>query len=100
MDAVGETGVDIRIGAPPPVGKPPEKTALRGGTVEAKLLTVRPGRRGRDETARPPAERRGSGAASDPPAGRILVLLVPDASQLPPDLEPGSWRVFLRFARR
>lgn len=100
MRASEQRAVDIRIGAPPPAGKPPDKTAVGGGTVEAKLLTVRPGRHAQRDTARPPVERRAARAALDPLGGRVLVLLVPDASQLPPDLEAGSWRVFLRFARR
>jgi hypothetical protein len=100
MVRIEEDAMDFRIGAPPPVGKPPEKTPLAGGAVEAKLLTVRPGRRSRTEPSLPFPDRREESPKADPPGGRILVLLVPDGSQLPPDLAPGSWRVFLRFAKR
>jgi hypothetical protein len=30
----------------------------------------------------------------------VLVLLIPEGQQLPRDLETGSYRIFLRIARR
>ena len=92
--------MDIRIGGPPPVGPPADKTSLSQGAVEAKVLALRPPR-SRQEGAPPNVEeRRESKQAIDMRGGRVLVLFIPDAQQLPEGLDTGAFRVFLRFARR
>jgi hypothetical protein len=92
--------MDIRVGGISPVGAPGEKVALPGAAVEARVLAVRAPRR-RGGNAPPDGhERRESGDSVDPAAGRVLILLIPDASQLPEGVDQGAWRVFLRFARR
>jgi hypothetical protein len=73
---------------------------VQGGAVEAKILAVRNPRRQRKGPPSPATERRETSAERDPATGRVLVLLIPDGSRLPEGIEPGSYRVFLRFAKR
>jgi hypothetical protein len=93
--------MDIRIGRTPPAGGPAGRPAAPEGAVEARLLAVRPPRR---RCVQPPPgapERREAGGDErDPFNGRVLVLMIPDGSRLPPGLASGEYRVFLRFARR
>jgi hypothetical protein len=95
-----EAFVDFRIGGPPPVGPPAEKTSLPGGVVEAKVLALRSPRSSADGVPPNGEERREARAGADARGGRVLVLFVPDARQVPEGLESGAFRVFLRFARR
>jgi hypothetical protein len=93
--------VDIRVEAVTPVGSLSGKTATPTGLIEAKVLAVRPPRR---RSASPPAgrvdQRRHQGPAQDPPGARVLVLLIPEGTQVPEDLETGSYRTFVRFTKR
>ncbi len=94
--------MDIRIGtaAPTAATGQAEKQITRAGGVEARLLAIRMPRR---QTGGPPGkveERRGAKRQPDPPAGRVLVMMVPDAGTLPRGIETGEYRVFLRFVRR
>jgi hypothetical protein len=91
--------VDIRVGGSAPIAQPREKVAEGGGAVEARLLAVRAPRK-RPGGPAPHVERRETPGTPDPLTGRVLVLLIPDGSQLPEGLETGAYRVFLRFARR
>lgn len=95
-----EAPVDIRIGGPPPVGPPAEKTSLSTGVVEAKVLALRAPRSRADGIPPDGEERREAKAGVDARGGRVLVLFIPDAQQLPEGLDAGAYRVFLRFARR
>ncbi len=92
--------MDIRVGSIARITDSGDSSRSSGAPVEAKLLAVRAPRLRGD---RPPsgAERRDSKAASrDPIGGKVLVLMIPDGTRLPDDLETGAYRVFLRFARR
>lgn len=92
--------MEIVIGAAPRVGPPPKRSpAAGGGFVEARVLNVRQPRRRRE---RPPGEsdRRQADAVQDPVGGRVMVLLVPEGYNIPPDIESGNYRIFLRFAPR
>ncbi len=90
--------MDVTIGAVTRVGDKAEAREGAGAQLEARLLHVRSPRRTRRSKA---AEERAAGSpAADPPGARVLVLLVPDAFRLPPDLDQGRYRVFLRFVRR
>ncbi len=95
--------MDIRIGTAAPTvatGQADKQISRTGSGVEARLLAIRMPRR---KPGGPPAkvdERRGAKRAPDPPSGRVLVLMVPDAGTLPRNIESGEYRVFLRFVRR
>lgn len=89
--------MEIVIGAAPRVGPPPKRTPAAGpGMVEARILNVRPPRRRREN---PPAEndRRHTKSFEDPAAGRVMVLLIPEGYNIPPDIGSGNYRIFLRF---
>ena len=76
------------------------KRENNNANIEAKILNVRPPRH---RVGPPPVgqdERRNYAENLDPPAGRVLVLMVPEGYMLPQDLSEGNYRVFLRFARR
>jgi len=92
--------MDIRVGGVPPVGPPGDATSTPGGAIEARVLGAREPRRRSSE--RPPRgiERREDPRTPDPAGGRVLILLIPEGHRLPEDIESGTWRVFLRFARR
>ena len=76
-----------------------EKRSRPGGFVEAKVLQLRAPRSSAE--ARPgKVERRESEQRRDPAGGKVLVLLIPDGSEIPPGLDSGEYRVLLRFARR
>lgn len=90
--------MEIVIGAAPRVGPPPKRNpAGGGGFVEARVLNVRQPRRRRE---RPPGEsdRRQFNAQDDPAGGRVMVLMVPEGYNIPPDITSGNYRIFLRFA--
>ena len=90
--------MDIVIGAVSRVSPPPRKSpAGGGGFVEAKVLNVRQPRRRRE--GRPgESDRRQVNAKDDPAAGRVMVLLVPEGYNIPPDIASDNYRIFLRFA--
>jgi hypothetical protein len=78
-----------------------ERTSDAPAPLEARLLHVRePRRRRRDPDPEQPDQRASGSAQADPPGAQVLVLLVPDGHKLPVDLSDGSYRVFLRFAKR
>lgn len=85
--------MDIKVGNIAPTGGTGDRARNQPqGTIEARLLALRTPRR-RNRQGHPARDR-------DPVNGRVLVLMVPDGTQLPADLDGGAWRVFLRFARR
>jgi hypothetical protein len=90
--------MEIIIGSIPPLPlqntKPQEKSA---GMVEAQILHVRPPRKGISGPSG--MERRGK-KVSDPRQARILTIMVPDVSMLPPDLDQGKYAVYMRFVRK
>lgn len=87
--------MEIIIGSTPPLGAAENKPAIReSGVIEAKLLHVRPPRRG---IAGPSgAERRGK-LTRDPIKARVLTLMVMDGDELPRDIDKTRYRVSLRF---
>lgn len=90
----------IIIGKPSSVGKPPQRGGGRSGFgLEAKLLAVRPPRRGAGDSPEG-GERRRQSPDSDPAHGKVLVLLAPDGYHLPADLDSGNYRVFIRVVPR
>jgi hypothetical protein len=92
--------VDIKVGNTSPIGDPRQLQRGDNELVEGRLLAVRAPRRSMGGSLPQGAERRASDEQRDPPAGRVLVLLIPDGGRLPDGIESGQYRVFLRFARR
>jgi len=93
-----EEPMEIIIGAAAPVGMPGLKIAASGsGNVEAKILNIRSPRRRQGQPPDGERDRRGKKNPQDPMGGRVIVLLVPDAYNLPVDLGSGNYRIFLRF---
>ena len=88
--------MEIVIGATQRVDFRGTKPEPKENLIEARVLNVRPPRR-RPSGARQ-VERRHGQPTYDPAAGRVLVLLVPEGYHIPPDLDSGNYRVFLRFA--
>ncbi|RMF75428.1 MAG: hypothetical protein D6738_03845 [Acidobacteria bacterium] len=91
--------MDLVVGRIPPTRNGPDGPREGRKQLEARVLHVREPRRRRVES-RSGEERRDRPAEQDPPGARVLVLLVPDAHRLPPDLGDGNWRVFLTFSRK
>jgi hypothetical protein len=92
--------MEIVIGAARPVGSPGKKVEAGGNMIEARVLNVRPPRRRPAGPGTGRVERRNGQPAYDPAAGRVMVLLVPEGYHIPPDIDSGNYRVFLRFAPR
>lgn len=90
--------MEIIIGSIPPLPaqgrKLPEKT---GTAIEAQLLHVRPPRKG---IAGPSGRERRTKEATDPVRGRVLTIMVPDATQLPADIETARYDVTIRLIRK
>lgn len=73
--------------------KSPETTS---GPVEARLLHVRPPRKG---IAGPLGMERREKEQVDPLRGRVLTVMVPDSESLPKDLDSENYKVILRFQK-
>lgn len=93
--------MDIRVGAPPPVGPPGDKASLPSGVVEAKVLAIRAPRSKSDGVPPNGDERRERGGSPvQTRGGHVLVLHIPEGQPLPEGLDTGAYRVFLRFAKK
>jgi hypothetical protein len=92
--------MEIIIGSIPPLTQQlPKKAEERksGPPVLAQLLHVRSPRKG---IAGPSGMERRKEKTNDPLNGRVLTILVPDARQLPADIDSAGYDVSLRFTRR
>jgi hypothetical protein len=90
--------MEIIIGSIPPLQQQPQKKAqTKSGHIEAQLLHVRPPRKG---IAGPSGMERRNKQASDPSTGRVLTIMVPDARQLPADIDSARYDVSIRLIRR
>lgn len=90
--------MEIIIGSVPPLQTQSTKTSPRNSTViEAQLLHVRPPRKG---IAGPSGMERRTSKGRDPQTGRILTLMVPDASLLPADIDSSRYDISIRLIRR
>lgn len=89
--------MEIIIGSIPPLNTANDKSASTpSGTVEGKLLHVRPPRKG---VAGPSGAERREKKTRDPVKGRVLTLMVMDADSLPKDIDKANYRVTMRFHR-
>lgn len=94
----GGPEMEIVIGAAPYVGLPQKKRRLeREVTVEAKFLAVRHSRQPYGMPRIGEENRRFRLSGLDPAGSRILTLLVPDSSKLPPDIANGGYKILMRF---
>lgn len=90
--------MEIIIGSVPPLASQSRKPQEKPGTmVEAQLLHVRQPRKG---IAGPSGMERRNKRVKDPLKGRVLTIMVADASALPADLESGSYNVYLRLVKK
>jgi hypothetical protein len=91
--------MEIIIGSAVPLAPnfPAKKTEpAPAGMIEAKLLHVRPPRKG---VAGPSGMERRNKKTKDPLKGRVLTIMVADGDLLPRDLESGAYKVYLRFQK-
>ena len=44
--------------------------------------------------------RRPDSPPQDPPDARVIVLIVPEGTRVPKDIDTQAYRVFIRFAKR
>lgn len=90
--------MEIIVGAMPPIRsqskKVPEKSSV---VIDAQLLHVRPPRKG---IAGPSGMERRDKKANDPQRGRVLTIMVPDATALPADIDTANYDVSIRLIRR
>lgn len=90
--------MEIIIGSIPQMNPQGPKLPQKAVTfIEAQLLHVRPPRKG---IAGPSGRERRTKQATDPRKGRVLTIMAPDASLLPPDLETARYEVTIRLVRR
>lgn len=89
--------MEIIIGSMPPLKHNSMKSpAATSGPVEARLLHVRPPRKG---IAGPLGMERREKEQVDPLRGRVLTVMVPDSESLPKDLDSENYKVILRFQK-
>ncbi len=90
--------MEIIVGSTPRVGGTRPLNYGTGGTIEAKLLNVRPSRKRNSISKK--KDRRYNKTVRDHQSGRVMVLLVADEQNIPADLNSENYRVMLRFVPR
>lgn len=90
--------MEIIVGSIPPVQPKNQKSQERSSSViEAQLLHVRPPRKG---IAGPSGMERRTKTVNDPRTAKVLTIMVPDGSMLPPDLSTEKYDVTIRLVRK
>lgn len=90
--------MEIIIGSIPPLQTQAQKTPPRSTPlIEAQLLHVRAPRKG---IAGPSGRERRTKKGTDPLKGKVLTIMVPDATLLPPDIDTANYEVSIRLVRR
>jgi hypothetical protein len=89
--------VDIIIGSIEPIAPSTSHQHPSGAPVEAELLHIR---EPRQRVVGPKGEERRRQPRQDPRKGRVLTLLIPDATALPKDLDVKKYKVLLRFMKK
>ncbi len=95
--------VDIIIGATPVsrVAENPVKTALvRSSFIDAKILDIRPARKGRKDTDTPDKRKKAAYINTDPSGSTVIVLMIKDTANLPDDLKSGNYQISLKISKR
>ena len=90
--------MEIVVGASPRVGGSRPASNGVGGTIEAKVLNIRPSRKRNSLSIK--RDRRSKKTVNDSQNGNVMLLFVPDEQNLPKDLETDNYRVVLRFIPR
>ena len=89
--------MEIIVGSIPPLNQDAPKNEMSAsGPIEARLLHVRPPRKG---VAGPSGMERRESKAKDPRRGRVLTVMVPEGDQLPKDIDKGNYKVIMRFQK-
>ena len=90
--------MEIVIGSIPPLPPQNPKIPPKGANfIVARLLHVRSPRKG---IAGPSGRERRHKQAQDPVKGKVLTIMIPDGSLLPPDIGTARYDVNIRFIRR
>ena len=89
--------VDIIIGSIEPLTPQLQPKTPEGKPVEAELLHIR---EPRQRVIGPAGQERRRQPRQDPQRGRVLTLLIPDATSLPKDLDVSKYKVLLRFMKK
>jgi len=89
--------VDVIIGAIQAMGPPIQRPGGVGGAIEAEILNVRPPRKG---VSGPAGRERRREQRRDPPAGRVITLLVPNGVELPRDIDGRRYKAMLRLVKK
>lgn len=90
--------MDIIVGASPRVGGSRPAGNGVGGTIEARVLNVRPSRKRNSLSIK--KDRRSKKTVNDSKNGNVMVLFVPDEQNLPKDLTTENYRVVMRIIPR
>lgn len=90
--------MEIIVGSIPPLQQRQQQPEQKGSQpIAAQLLNVRPPRKG---IAGPSGRERRNKNAKDPVKGRVLTIMVPDASLLPSDIDSANYEVTIRLVRK
>jgi len=90
--------MEIIVGSILPLKPQQQKPQAKSTTaIDAQLLHIRPPRKG---VAGPSGRERRTKSASDPRTGRVLTIMVSDASQLPADIDSARYDVSIRLIKR
>ncbi|WP_448871555.1 hypothetical protein [Desulfobulbus propionicus] len=89
--------VDIIIGSIEPITPSTGQQSPSGTLLEAELLHVR---EPRQRLIGPIGQERRRQPRQDPVRGRVITLLIPEASSLPKDLDIKKYKVLLRFMKK
>lgn len=95
--------VDLVIGAMPVsnVGDNPVRpVAGREHFIDARILDIRPSRKGKKNTDIPDKRKKAAYINCDPSGSTVIVLMINDTNNLPQDLKTGNYRISLKISKK
>lgn len=96
--------VDIIIGIMPTAKvaeNPVRANPIRESLIDARILDIRPARKGKKTGPEGSDERRHMSRINvDPSGSTVLVLMINDANKLPQDLKTGDYRISIRISNK